>query len=171
LLLAIFTFNMGGYYLFFWVLKQQANQELSIKLDAGHYDESETFEVNIPLSLPYPLQSNGYERQSGQFAYHGEHYQIVKQKYENDVLTVVCLKNAKASHLEKVSESFTETSSAPADQEGSLNLPLKVFQDYISIGTIIPNTISGWWQAFDYTPYFTSNYQVNLSTLALPPWA
>lgn len=170
MLLAIFTFNMGGYYLFFWALKQQANQELSAKLDAGHYNESETFEVNIPLSLPYPLQSNGYERQSGQFAYQGEHYQIVKQKYENDVLTIVCLKDTKATHLEKVSDNFADNSSTTP--EGALNLPLKVFQDYVSCVTSMAKLVDGWSLSVQQnTLYLSSYYQVNLSSLAPPPWA
>lgn len=171
LLLAIFTFNLGGYYIFFWALKQQANQELSANLDNDIYNENETFEINIPLSMPYPVQSNGFERQSGQFAYQGEYYQIVKQKYENDVLTIVCLKNVKANHLEKVSESFSEASSAQPTQEGSLNLPLKVFQDYISIGSVITTNTTGWSQLIQSTTYFTTDYQVNLSACVPPPWA
>lgn len=170
-LLAIFTFNLGGYYLLFWALKVQANQELSARLDAGHYDESQTFEIQIPLTLPYPLQSNGFERQQGEFSYQGEHYQVVKQKYENDVLTIVCLKDAQVNHLEKVSEAFSESSGAQPVQEGSLNLPLKVFQDYISNVTTFANTIKGWSQSIQHTLYFSSSYQVNLSAFVPPPWA
>ena len=170
-MLVIFTFNLGGYYVFFWALKVQANQELSAKLDEGHYDESQTFEIQIPLTLPYPLQSNGYERQYGQFTYQGEQYQVVKQKHENDVLTILCLKNTKVNHLEKVSNAFSETSGAQPVQEGSLNLPLKVFQDYISDITAFSNTITGWSQAIQHTLYFSSTYQVNLSAFVPPPWA
>lgn len=170
-MLAIFTFNLGGYYVFFWALKAKANQELSAKLDEGHYDESQTFEIQIPLTLPYPLQSNGFERQYGQFTYQGEQYQVVKQKYENDVLTIVCLKDAKANHLEKVSDAFAETSGAQPVQEGSLNLPLKVFQDYISDITIFSSTTVGWSQSLQQTLYFNSAYQVNLLVHVPPPWA
>jgi hypothetical protein len=171
LMLAIFTFNLGGYYVFFWALKAQANQELSAKLDEGHYDESQTFEIQIPLTLPYPLQSTGFERQYGQFTYQGEQYQVVKQKYENDVLTIVCLKDAKVNHLEKVSAAFAETSGAQPVQEGSLNLPLKVCQDYISSITTFANSITGWSQSIQHTLYFSSTYQVNLLAFVPPPWA
>jgi hypothetical protein len=171
LLLSIFVFNLGGHYLFFWALKVQATQEFSARLDVDNYDESQTFEIKIPFALPYPIQSSGYERQYGQFNYQGEQYQVVKQKYENDVLTIVCLKDAKANHLEKVSEAFSETSGAQPVKEGSLNLPLKVFQDYISFASAIANTIQGWSQPIQHTLYFSSNYQVSRLAFVPPPWA
>jgi hypothetical protein len=170
-LLTIFTFNLGGYYLLFWVLKVQANQEISSIIDEEQYDERATFEVKIPLTLPYPVPSNGFERQNSQFTYQGEQYQVVKQKYEGDVLTIVCLRDVKATQLENVSNNFTENSGAQPAQEGSLNSPIKVFQDYVSCVTIMANNISGWTQPIQHTLYFSSNYQVNLSILAPPPWA
>ena len=169
-LLAIFTFNLGGYYLLFWLLKEQANAELSAKLDVGNYDESQTFEVKIPLSMPYPLQSNGFERQSGQFTYEGEQFQIVKQKLENDVLTIVCMKDAMATHIEKVTKAFTETSS-DQHEDGKLNLPVKVSQEYLSSTQFTSNETMGWVLSIPNAIYISTHYQVTLSGYLPPPWA
>jgi hypothetical protein len=171
LLLATFLFNLGGYYVFFWVLKVQSDRELSTLLDTGRYEESETFEVKIPLTLPYPLQSTGFERQSGQFEYQGEYYQIVKQKYEDDMLTIVCLKNAKANRLAKVSDAFSETSGANPLKEGSLNIPIKVLQEFVSGFSAQLSITSGWSQTIEHTPYSDNLDLVVLSKHSPPPKA
>ena len=169
-MLLIFTFNLGGFYAVIWVLKAQANHETSALLDEGHYNEQETFEVKIPLSLPYPVQSDSdYERHSGEFKHEGQVYQVVKQKYENDALIIVCIKDTKATHLEKISNNLVEN--AGAQTEGSLNLSLKVFQDYISIDQAITNSVTGWSQSIGDTLYKRATYQANLSAIAPPPWA
>ena len=171
LLLMIFLFNLGGYYLLFWILKEQANQELSVKLDEGEYNENETFEIKIPITLPYPLQNNDYERHSGQFVYKNDHYQLVKQKYENDTLTIVCVKDAQSKHLSRVMDSFSETSNNDPSDEGALNIPMKIFQEYMSgLSTSIDGT-SGWVQAIVDSIYSDGFSLVILSKPSPPPWA
>jgi cbb3-type cytochrome oxidase subunit 3 len=171
LLLAIFLFNLGGYYILFWALKAQANREFSALLNEGHYDESKTFEVKIPLSLPYPLQSNGFERQSGQFEYRGEHYQVVKQKYENDILTIVCLKDTKANRLAKVKDAFSETSSTQPVKDGALNIPIKVLQEFVTSFSEQLSGIAGWSQSIEHTPYFDNHNGFFLTKHSPPPRA
>ena len=171
LLLAIFLFNLGGYYVLFWALETQANRELSALLDQGQYRESETFEIKIPLTLPYPLQSSGFERQNGQFEYQGEHYQVVKQKYENDLLTIVCLKDTKANHLAKVSDAFSETSGDRPIKDGSLNIPVKVLQEFVGGQAAQLSGTSGWSKVIEHTPYFYNLALLILAKHSPPPRA
>ncbi len=170
-LLMIFLFNLGGYYLLFWALKAQANQELSVKLDEGNYDQDETIEIRIPLTLPYPLQSKGYERQTGQFVYNREQYQLVKQKYENDTLTIVCVKDVQNKHLANVMDSFSESAINQPIKDGTLNLPTKILQEYISILSTSLNGINGWSRNIHYTPYLINLSLVTLTKHSPPPWA
>lgn len=171
LLLMIFLFNLGGYYLLFWALKAQASQELSLKLDVGDYDQDETIKIKIPITLPYPLQSKGYERQTGQFVYKNEPYQLVKQKYENDTLTIVCVKDVHDRHLANVMDSFSEASGNQPIKDGTLNLPTKIVQEYISILSTSLNGISGWSRSIHYTPYHIKLNLVTLTKHSPPPWA
>lgn len=167
----VFLFNLGGYYLLFWALKAEANQELSIKLDEGDYSENETFEIKIPISLPYPLQTRDYERQSGQFTYKGEHYQLVKQKYENDTLTVVCVKDVQEKRLAQVMDSFSETSGSQPVKDGSLNLPLKIAQEFVTINSTSITGTAGWTQSIQESIYFIGDSLVVLTKPSPPPWA
>jgi cbb3-type cytochrome oxidase subunit 3 len=171
LILVVFLFNLGGYYFFFWALRLHANQEVSALLDDGQYDESETFEIKIPLTIPYPLQANGFERISGQFEYRGEHYQIVKQKFENDVLTIVLLKDTKANQLTKASEAFSETSGSQPVKDGSLNVSIKVLQEFVSTLTAALVGQSGWSQTLEHTPYLNSHCLFILAKHSPPPKA
>jgi hypothetical protein len=171
LLLLIFLFNLGGYYLLFWVLSTQATHELSLKLDEGEYNKDETFEIKIPITLPYPLQNNDYERHSGQFNYRGEHYQLVKQKYENDTLTIVCVKDIQTKHLAKVRDSFSEASGSQPLKDGAVNISTKIFQEYVNQTITSINGHDGWYQLVQQSIYFEDYSLVILSIPSPPPWA
>lgn len=168
LLLMIFLFNLGGYYLLFWVLKEQANQELSVKLDEGEYNENETFEIKIPITLPYPLQNNDFERHSGQFVYKNDHYQLVKQKYENDTLTIVCVKDDETKHLSRVMDSFSEASGSNPSDDGALNIPMKVFQEYMSGLSISIERTRGWVQVIQ-ASFYADGFSLLVLSKPYPP--
>ena len=168
-LLSAFLFNLGGYYVFFWVLKVQANKELSIKLDEGQYSEHETFEIKIPLSLPYPLQTSDYQRKSGHFVYKQEHYQLVKQKYHNDTLTIVAIKDVQSNQLTDVMDSFSETSGSQPLKDGSLNIPAKILSEYISSISISISCSDGWSRDITQSLYYEFIFNIDLSRKSPPP--
>ncbi len=93
LLLAVFTFNLGGYYVVFKWLQISAHQDLIQKLETDQYDESQTIELKMAISIPYAQNSNGFSRVDGRFEYKGNIYKLVKQKFENDTLYIVCIKD------------------------------------------------------------------------------
>ncbi|HEY4653031.1 MAG TPA: hypothetical protein VIH22_00885, partial [Cyclobacteriaceae bacterium] len=63
--LLLFLFNIGGYYFVFVGLQYKASREFSERLDNNEYDEEETYLFKLPLTLPYQITENGYERVSG----------------------------------------------------------------------------------------------------------
>lgn len=73
-------------------MMHSANNKADRAIETNSYHQSETVTIKIPLTLPYPVQ-NGFERVSGDFEYNGEFYKLVQQKYENDTVYVVCLRN------------------------------------------------------------------------------
>ena len=99
MLLLIFLFNVGGYYIVFWGLRFHTGKELVNRLDANRYNADETIEIKIPLSLPYPIYAQNFERVNGEFEHNGEHFRLVKHKYENDTLYVVCIRDRETREL------------------------------------------------------------------------
>src|SRR4051812_11603943 len=85
LILFVFLFNMGGYYLMYWGLSYQATQDLRDQLDAGEYLENQAITIALPITIPYATDRD-YERVDGEFEYKGEFYKLVKQQLKNDTL-------------------------------------------------------------------------------------
>ena len=146
LLLAVVLFNVGGYYLFFWGLRTHASMELMRQLDAESYSLNETIELKIPISLPYPLQENGYERINGAFEYKNQQYKLVKQKMEGDTLFVVCIKDHKEEKLQHAMTDYAKVSNdLPSASKEKLNLMSKLLKEYNSqFPVAIINELSGW---------------------------
>lgn len=99
MLLVVFLFNVGGYYIVFWGLRIQKDHELTGRLDANLYDPEETIELRIPVALPYPLQSQDFQRVDGRFEHQGEFYKLVKHRLKDDTLYVVCIRDVQTREL------------------------------------------------------------------------
>ncbi len=93
ILIVIFLFNVIGYYGIYVAMLRQARTALNEKIDNDQYRDDQTVTIKIPLALPYPIQQNEFQRVQGDFEHQGEFYKLVKQKYSNDTLYVVCIKN------------------------------------------------------------------------------
>ncbi|MBL7858099.1 MAG: hypothetical protein JNM57_10465 [Cyclobacteriaceae bacterium] len=129
--LAVFLFNVGGYYLIFWGMQRQARLDLLHQLDADQYASSETIILTIPLTLPYPVFQDGFQRVNGEFEYQGEFYKLVKQKLENDVLHVVCIKDTKAKNIDQILVDYSKLANdIPSGTKQSQNFLAKLFKDY-----------------------------------------
>ena len=152
LLLLIFLFNLGGYYVMFSALSVQANRELSARLDVGQYDEQKTITIDIPFSLPYPIQDSDFERFRQSFSIGDENYQVVKQKYENDVLTIVCIRDHKSDDLNDVLRTIDEQQSG---EKGPVSISVKAVQEYVSSSEIIMTGHRGWSQSIGTTGYLS----------------
>jgi hypothetical protein len=131
LLLLIFLFNVGGYYVVFWGLRQHADLALSKRLDAGLYADEEIVELKIPVTLPYPLQQRGYERVYGKFEHNGEYYKLVKQKHAHDTLYVICIRDNQEKKLVKTMHDYAEmTSELPQSSKKALHFFGKFLKDF-----------------------------------------
>ncbi len=119
ILLIIFLFNVGGYYIVYWGLRYQTDQQLTLRLDANLYDPEETILLKIPVSLPYPLESNGFQRVDGAFEYNGEFFKLIKNKLEDDTLYVVCIRDRETRQLVKTMKDYVSLTQGLADQSPS----------------------------------------------------
>jgi len=128
----------------FWALRYQADTELQKHLDANDYPESEAFLINIPVTLPYQMNWNDFERLSGEFEHNGEFYQLIKQKLENDTLKIVCIKNHKEKQLVASMADFTKVSNDLPANASSLKVLGNFLKEYNSTGDIKIMHSNGW---------------------------
>lgn len=146
-LLILFIFYVGGYYPVFVTLKRQSDRQLNLLFDAGRLDRESTHVIKVPLSLPYPVYYNGFERANVEFELNGAFYKLVKHTYENDTLFLVCYKD---EHTSRLTAALKDLVSFSTDLPASSKIPpafsSKKIADYEPIGTIRPEPVSSGWQ-------------------------
>jgi hypothetical protein len=146
-LLVVFLFNVGGYYLVFVALRFQANVELTKRLDADDYSREDLVELRLPVSLPYPLQENDFQRVDGKFEHNGQFYRLVKQKLENDVLIVICIKDKKEKQLDETMKDYSKLANdIPSSSKKSQNILSKLLKDFESLESGAIQRGNGWLQ-------------------------
>jgi hypothetical protein len=131
--LIVFLFNVGGYYIVFWGIQNQASKNLLKRLDADDFSKEDLVVLTIPLTLPYPISANdgGYERIDGEFRHDGEYYKLIKQKLENDTLFIVCYRDRDATRIASALTDYSNVAnSVPAGTKHAQNFISKIYKDY-----------------------------------------
>lgn len=122
-LLFTFFFNVGGYYLLFWGLRKAAESHLAWQIENDDLDPQKQYEFKVPLVMPYPLQETDFVPASGTFEHEGQLYTLVRQKYENDTLHVVCVRDVQQNQLHQaMSEYATQSTDLSAPSGKGLHL-------------------------------------------------
>jgi hypothetical protein len=133
MLLIVFLFNVGGYYIVFWGLRLQADKQLTTRLDADLYNTHETIELKIPVTLPYPIQQQEFQRIDGRFEHHGEFFKLVKHKLQNDTLYIICIRDHQTKHLVNTMTDYVKlTQALPGTSQKALNFLGKLLKDFYS---------------------------------------
>ena len=143
--LALFLFNVGGYYFVYWGLQSNAKKDLLHRLDADNYAAEDVIVISLPMALPYPLQQQGYERIDGEFEYHGEYFRLVKQRLDNDTLFMVCIKDHHKKKLVKVLNEYSNyANNLPIGADRTLDMFGKLFKDFTATTSALISTGAGW---------------------------
>ncbi len=164
LFLAVFVFQMVGYYFVYLGLRFQANTEMAKRLDSESYAAEEITTIKIPLALPYWSDSKGFERINGEFVHGGEFYKLVKQELKNDTLYIVCILDHKEKRNFNFMAGFAKLSTdIPVSSKQTLKLFGSLLKDFVpssySIFKVKP-------ELSNHTPY--SAQQFDLIEVAYP---
>jgi hypothetical protein len=152
------------------VAKSRAQKDLLVRLDANNYSSNDVVVISVPISLPYPLQQQGYERVDGEFEYQGEYYSLVKQRLENDTLFMVCIKDHKQKKLVKVLNEYTNlANNLPASAQHTVDQFAKLFKDYTSAESTSISAGTGWCILLSFVEKEYSLLQHNYPVLSPPP--
>ncbi|MBS1505398.1 MAG: hypothetical protein JSS79_02020 [Bacteroidetes bacterium] len=128
----VFLFNVIGYYGIYLAMVTKAQSAMNQKIDSESYSADQTLTIKVPLSLPYPVQQNEYQSVQGDFEHGGEFYKLVKQKYSNDTLYIVCLKNTEEKKAFKTLKEFVNLSTDQSNATGNQNAKtiVNIIKDY-----------------------------------------
>jgi hypothetical protein len=116
-------------------IRYHVNIEMANRLDEGQYSTDETITIKIPFNLPYQEEGKAFERVHGEFEYNGEFYKLIKQKVENGVLHVVCLKDKKQKCLSSFMADLVKMSTDLPVSSSTLKLMSSLSKDYVTTKT------------------------------------
>jgi hypothetical protein len=140
----IFLLNVVGYYGLFLGLEYQHNIRIANRLDSVNpFESDKTFEVKVPLTVPYASDDSDFKRVSGQFEYQGEFYQMIKQKLERDTLTVVCLKDDAQKSIQNAFTDFVKSFNGSSAHHDKSTMPT-LLKDYLREAISLKNQVAGW---------------------------
>ena len=126
-------------------LRYKTTQDLVQRLDNHQYSEEETIVLTVPLSIPYQLDSKDYERVDGEFEHEGEFYRLVKQKYQNDTLFMVCIKDHTSKRIEQALTDYVKTfTDKPIDAKQNGKTTVSFIKDYLPTKISIHSISTGW---------------------------
>ena len=145
LLVALLLFNVLGYYGVFVGLQYQNSRNQISRLDAELYDESETFTLKVPISIPYAVDQTEFERVDGEFEHEGQFYRMVKQKLSNDTLHIVCIKDHQGTRITKALKDYVKSfTDKPAHGKSDGKSTITLMKDYIPSAYSIGHGSDGW---------------------------
>ena len=100
-------------------MQQKGDAQMEAMLDKKSINESDLFEIKIPLHLPYQTSWSDYERFDGEVKLDGNIYKYVKRKLTNDTLHLMCIKNEKKMAYENAKSDFYKNTNDISSKNGN----------------------------------------------------
>lgn len=168
LLVFLLLFNALGIYGLLEGLKYKTAQDLVKRLDNHQYSQDETITLKVPFTIPYQLDSEGYERVDGEIEHNGEFYRLVKQKLENDTLFIVCIKDHASKRIDQALTDYVKTfTDKPIDAKNAGKQLTSFIKDFLPTSIKISSVSEGWNYAVTESSY--DSYFCNRSLVVFTP--
>lgn len=142
--LHVFLLNVMGYYGVLLGLKVQAGEQLSEMLDSDMYDLGGSVTFKIPLTVPYGVNSENYQPVSGQFEKDGVVYRMVKQRFHDDTLYIVCIKDEASSELNNALTEIAQSFAGQSDDGAQKTAPQGLIKDFMCMMVNLSSLGTGW---------------------------
>lgn len=166
---AILLLNTMGYYVVLLGMQYTQNAAILKVLDADSYDDANTVTLKIPVAIPYMPDNTDFERVDGLFEHQGEHYRLVKQKYAQDTLTIVCIRDTERKKLDQELSNYVRTfSDHTTEHPNNARHTLSFIKDYLPQYTVIKSLSWGWEKAVVY-PDFSRNLTPSFESSIIHP--
>jgi hypothetical protein len=145
LLVVLLLLNVMGFYGVFVGLKYSNTRELIQKFDDDQFSDLDAVTIKVPITVPYYANTDTeFERVDGEVEYKGEFYRLVKQRYANDTLFIVCIKDTNSRNIKQALSDYVKTfTDRPAQSSQSKTIP-GFIKDYLITETHLGQVSAGW---------------------------
>ncbi len=145
MLTAVLLLNVLGYYGIFLGMQYRHTKAITRLLDADIYDPAHTVTIKIPLSIPYMADEPEFGRVNGTFEHDGLLYRIVKRRYAQDTVTIICVRDTSHESINKLLVSYVKTfADAPPDKSLPVKIPITIIKEYLREAFSIRSFCNGW---------------------------
>jgi hypothetical protein len=159
-----------GFYGVFLGLQYQNDLAMSRALDADIYDPANAITLKIPVSIPYVPDESDFERATGQFEHNGELYRKVKQRYAEDTLTVVCVKDNVHKKIDLAITDYVKTfADGSIDFKPTSKIIVTFLKDYLPVFVEINSATEGWALLLVHNPFRCNLLQSHPTSITQPP--
>ena len=158
-----------GFYGIFLGLKLRNDAANDIQFDRDDLREFETVTFKIPISLPYSTDDAGFERIDGKYEYNGEFFRLVKQRYANDTITIVCVKDQHEKVIENAMKTYVKTFASQHTENQGAKLQISLIKDYLPQSFSLMSGAGGWVVKFQFCSLPDNESAAHLSRVTQPP--
>ena len=169
-LVFLLLFNALGFYGLLHGLEYKNTLDLVKRLDNQEYSAEETITIKVPFTLPYQLDSDGYERVDGEIQHNGNFYRLVEQKLERDTLFIVCIKDHQSKRIHEALEDYVKTfTDKPSHAKNTGKLFVTFIKDFLPTSILMSSVSDGWNCAVVLTPFTINLTSRSLAVFTPPP--
>lgn len=159
-----------GYYGVFLGLHFRNDLQMTKALDSDLYDHSNTITLKVAVSIPYMPDQLDFDRVDGQFEHEGEFYRMVKQKYSQDTLTVICVKDAEHKKIDLALADYVKTfSDSTSDTKPTSKTTVSFIKHYLPSAFEIGSATEGWSLRVQQNPHYQSLISTFSASIIHPP--
>lgn len=133
-----------GFYGVFVGLQYQHDLAISKALDNDIYDYANAVTLKIPVSIPYMADQSDFERAEGKFEHKGQLYRLVKQKYAQDTLTVICIKDILHEEIDLAMADYVKTFTDQGSERSHQKILVSFIKEYLPVVLSIDSVNKGW---------------------------
>lgn len=117
-------------------MQHQAREKLLHRFDSNNYQDHELVVLSFPITLPYPVSSDEPTRASGNFQYNGKEYRLVQQRFENDTLFVICIKDTESMRIASAINEYIQIANDLPGTNQALRFLGKLYKDFNTTAVI-----------------------------------
>lgn len=144
-MIAILLLNAMGYYGIFLGMQYSNDLTMNRSLDSGSYDEVHAVTIKIPVTIPYMQDQTDFSRATGKFEHEGQLYRIVKQRYVQDTLTIICIKDIAHEKIDTLLTAYVKTfTDKTSDDSSYIKILISLIKYYLAEPFLIRSTTDGW---------------------------
>ena len=111
-------------------MQHQAREKLLHRFDSNNFQDHELVVLSFPIALPYPVNSDEPTRASGNFQYNGKEYRLVQQRFENDTLFVICIKDSESMRIASAINEYIQIANDLPGTHQALSFLGKLYKDF-----------------------------------------